>query len=98
DHTGNTRLVGYVVLVGGAGDGDVDVLQAGVSVADLRRFVTKRMPGYMVPALLVVLDRLPLTATGKLDRAALPEPEFADVAYRAPHSEAERVLAEVYAD
>ncbi|WP_406490377.1 amino acid adenylation domain-containing protein [Streptomyces phaeochromogenes] len=97
DHTGNARLVGYVAPVGGAGDGDVDG-RARVSVADLRRFVAERLPDYMVPALFVVLDRLPRTVTGKLDRAALPEPEFAGGEYRAPRSEAERVLAEVYAD
>ncbi|MCZ4511048.1 amino acid adenylation domain-containing protein [Streptomyces sp. ActVer] len=96
-HTGNTRLVGYVAPVGGAGDGDID-RQASVSVADLRRFVAERLPDYMVPAQLVVLDRLPRTVTGKLDRGALPEPEFGGGEYRAPRGEAERVLAEVYAD
>ncbi|PWI09285.1 non-ribosomal peptide synthetase [Streptomyces sp. NWU339] len=95
DHTDNTRLVGYVTPVGG-GDGGVD-RGATVSVADLRQFAAKRLPDYMVPALLVVLDRLPLTASGKLDRAALPEPEFSGAEYRAPRSEAERILAEVYA-
>ncbi|MEV6173534.1 amino acid adenylation domain-containing protein [Streptomyces sp. NPDC051954] len=96
DHTGSTRLVGYVAPAG-AGDGDAD-LSAGVPVAELRQFAAGRLPDYMVPALLVVLDRLPLTASGKLDRAALPAPEFAGTEYRAPRSEAERVLAEVYAD
>ncbi|MGW1667005.1 condensation domain-containing protein, partial [Streptomyces microflavus] len=98
DQAGNKRLVGYVAPVGvGTADVDVDP-DASVSVADLRRFVAKRLPDYMVPVQLVVLDRLPLTATGKLDRAALPEPEFAGAGYRAPRSDAERVLAEVYAD
>ena len=98
DHTGNMRLVGYVAPVdAGSKDGDYD-LHASVSVADLRRFAAKQLPDYMVPAVLVVLDRLPLTANGKLDRAALPEPEFSSSAYRAPRSEAERILAEVYAD
>ncbi|MDB1086990.1 amino acid adenylation domain-containing protein [Streptomyces sp. ACA25] len=94
DQAGRPRLVGHVVPVDGrTGEGD-----ASVPVPDLRRFVAERLPDYMVPAQLVVLDRLPLTANGKLDRAALPEPEFTDAAYRAPRSEAERVLAEVYAD
>jgi amino acid adenylation domain-containing protein/non-ribosomal peptide synthase protein (TIGR01720 family) len=96
--TGSTRLVGYVTPVsGGAGDGDV-ARDAGVSLADVRRFVAKRLPDYLVPAQLVAVDRLPLTANGKLDRAALPEPEFAGPEYRAPRSEAERILAAVYAD
>ncbi|WP_143076667.1 condensation domain-containing protein, partial [Streptomyces sp. MUSC 14] len=98
DPTGATRLVGYVAQAGaGAQGGDVDI-NATVSPADLRRFAAKRLPDYMVPAQLVVLDRLPLTANGKLDRAALPEPEFTGTEYRAPRGEAERVLAEVYAD
>ncbi|MGC5562292.1 amino acid adenylation domain-containing protein [Streptomyces sp. FR-108] len=99
DHTGTTRLVGYVALTGGdAGDGDVDILRAQVSTADLRRHLAQRLPDYMVPALLIVLDRLPWTTTGKLDRAALPEPQFTGAEYRAPRGDAERVLAEVYAD
>ncbi|MFI7406725.1 amino acid adenylation domain-containing protein [Streptomyces sp. NPDC049541] len=88
DHTGSRRLVGYVAPVG----------NAGVPVAELRRFVAERLPDYMVPAVFTVLDRLPLNANGKLDRAALPEPEFTGAAYRAPRTEAERILAEVYAD
>ncbi|MEI5103966.1 phosphopantetheine-binding protein, partial [Streptomyces sp. PmtG] len=73
-------------------------LDANVSLSELRRFVARRLPDYMVPAQLIVLDRLPLTASGKLDRAALPEPEFTGTVYRAPRGETERVLAEVYAD
>ncbi|WP_329113002.1 non-ribosomal peptide synthetase [Streptomyces sp. NBC_01465] len=96
DHTGTTRLVGYVAQAGAeAAAGDIN---ATVSVADLRRFAAKRLPDYMVPTVLMVLDALPLTANGKLDRAALPEPEFAGAEYVAPRSQAERVLAEVYAD
>ncbi|USQ86439.1 amino acid adenylation domain-containing protein [Streptomyces phaeoluteigriseus] len=98
DHHGNTRLVGYVAPAGpGTTDGDAGA-DARVPVAELRRFVAERLPDYMVPALFVVLDRLPLTVSGKLDRAALPEPVFARGEYRAPRSDAERVLAEVYAD
>ncbi|MFD8733541.1 amino acid adenylation domain-containing protein [Streptomyces sp. NPDC059618] len=98
DHSGTKRLVGYVAQVSAAAaDGDVDI-NASVSVADLRRFAAKRLPDYMVPAQLVVLDRLPLTANGKLDRAALPAPEFTGAQYRAPRTGTERILAEVYAD
>ncbi|MFD8393580.1 amino acid adenylation domain-containing protein [Streptomyces sp. NPDC059680] len=96
DHTGTKRLVGYVAPAGTT-DGEAGP-DARVSAADLRRFVAERLPDYMVPAVFVVLDRLPLNANGKLDRAALPEPEFTGAAYRAPRSEAERILAEVYAD
>ncbi|MFE1288251.1 amino acid adenylation domain-containing protein [Streptomyces sp. NPDC058751] len=98
DHTGTQRLVGYVAQAAtGAAGGETDI-SAGVSVADLRRFTARRLPDYMVPAQLMVLDRLPLTASGKLDRAALPEPQFTGAEYRAPRTETERILAEVYAD
>ncbi len=102
---GGKRLVAYVVPTGGGavgddgagGIGDFD-LQTGVSVAELRRFVAARLPEYMVPSAFVVLGRLPLGPTGKLDRSALPEPEFVGEVYRAPRTDTEQVLAEVYAD
>jgi amino acid adenylation domain-containing protein/non-ribosomal peptide synthase protein (TIGR01720 family) len=93
DHTGSPRLVGYVAPADGAAASDTTV-----SAADLRRFVAETLPDYMVPTTIMVLDRLPLTANGKVDRAALPEPEFAGTEYRAPRNETERLLAEVYAD
>ncbi|MEV7142160.1 AMP-binding enzyme [Streptomyces tauricus] len=103
--SGGQGLVAYVVHRGdgavgddGAGGvGDVDV-QAGASAAELRRFVAARLPDYMVPSAFVVLERLPLGPTGKLDRSALPEPEFAGEAYRAPRTEAEAIITAAYAD
>ncbi|MFF2554469.1 non-ribosomal peptide synthase/polyketide synthase [Nocardia sp. NPDC058058] len=67
--------------------------------ADIRRFAADRLPEFMVPAAVVVLDRLPLTANGKLDRSALPDPEVStSAAYREPVGGAERVLAEIFAE
>ncbi|MFJ8888265.1 amino acid adenylation domain-containing protein [Streptomyces sp. NPDC102402] len=104
-HSGGKRLVAYVVHTGegGVGDngaggiGDVDV-QAGASAAELRKFVAARLPDYMVPSAFVALGGLPLGPTGKLDRSALPEPEFLGEAYREPRTEAEKIVTAVYAD
>ncbi|WP_272933399.1 non-ribosomal peptide synthetase [Streptomyces sp. PSAA01] len=103
--TGVRRLVAYVVQIGegavgddGAGGiGAVD-LQFGVSAAELRTFVAARLPDYMVPSAFVVLGRLPLGPTGKVDRSALPEPEFVGGVYRAPRTGAETIIADAYAD
>ncbi|MFJ9868219.1 amino acid adenylation domain-containing protein [Streptomyces sp. NPDC101165] len=100
---GGTRLVAYVVTtdsVGGVNDsGELEFeAHAGVSVAELRAFVSGRLPEFMVPSAFVMLERLPLMANGKLDRAALPEPEFTETVYRAPSNPAERVLALVVAE
>ncbi|WP_240119410.1 MULTISPECIES: non-ribosomal peptide synthetase [unclassified Streptomyces] len=102
---GGRQLVAYVVHTGeGAvgddglgGIGDVDVL-AGASSAELRRFVAARLPDYMVPSAFVTLGRLPFGPTGKLDRPALPEPEFLGEVYREPRTEAEKIIAAAYAD
>ncbi|MHA6779791.1 amino acid adenylation domain-containing protein [Pseudonocardia saturnea] len=88
---GVTRLVAYVVgreIDGPALDGP-----------GLRRRVARTLPAHMVPAAVVVLDTLPLLSTGKLDRRALPAPDFAALAGpgREPSTPRERVLATVFA-
>ncbi|MEU9083701.1 amino acid adenylation domain-containing protein [Streptomyces sp. NPDC048357] len=101
---GAKRLVGYVVSSPDSG-GQVDAqgrfeadMTSGITMRELRRFITARLPEFMVPAVLVPLDRLPLAPNGKLDRAALPEPDFAGESYRAPRSRTEEVLAGVYSE
>ena len=84
------QLIAYVV-VDGAGDHDA-------VTADLRGFVADRLPEFMVPAAFVLLDRLPLTANGKVDKAALPAPVFGSGEYRAPRTKEEELLAEIFAE
>ncbi|MFC4314149.1 amino acid adenylation domain-containing protein [Steroidobacter flavus] len=65
----------------------------------LRERLLETLPGYMVPARLMVLDRLPLTAHGKLDRHALPAPEYASTGnYEPPRGEVETQLISIWAD
>ncbi|PXW35062.1 UNVERIFIED_CONTAM: amino acid adenylation domain-containing protein [Williamsia faeni] len=80
------NLVGYLVPTPGAH----------VDRTELRRAMAKLVPAYMIPAHYVVLDQLPLTANGKLDRGALPDPVIEVQAYRPPRSGLEKVVASAY--
>ncbi|HEX9831518.1 MAG TPA: thioester reductase domain-containing protein, partial [Mycobacterium sp.] len=84
DRPGDKRLVGYVTGT--------------AEPAEMRRMLADRLPGYMVPAAVVVLDVLPLTVNGKLDRRALPAPEYQNAArYRAPSNAIEEIIAGIFA-
>ncbi|MGW0180861.1 amino acid adenylation domain-containing protein, partial [Nocardia sp. NPDC003345] len=71
-----------------------------VEPVELTRFLGEKLPSYMVPAAIVVLDALPLNTSGKLDRKALPEPVFSGDAagFRAPRTQAEQLVAAIFAD
>jgi len=104
DGSGVKQLVGYVVLEAQTG-ADAHTAQAPEATqpaewaAQLRGFVSARLPGYMVPAVVVVMEALPLTVNGKVDRRALPAPQLTSaVVYRAPGDEREAVLAVIFAE
>ncbi|MFF7593355.1 amino acid adenylation domain-containing protein [Kitasatospora purpeofusca] len=92
DTPGDKRLVAYLVP-----ESDVDVDELPFSV---RKFAEQGLPEYMVPAALVVLDALPVTANGKLDRRALPAPDYGAAAGtgREPENERERILCRAFAE
>ena len=83
DRPGDKRLVGYVT-------GTADP-------AEIRTQLAQRLPAYMIPAAVVVLQELPLTPNGKLDKRALPAPEYTAGGYRAPGSAVEESVAGIYA-
>ena len=65
---------------------------------ELRTALARQLPGYMVPAAIVVIEALPLTVSGKLDIAALPAPDYFGSQYQAPGSPIEELMAGIYAD
>src|SRR6201991_3511076 len=80
DRPGDKRLVGYVT-------GTADP-------AEIRNALAERLPAYMIPAAVVVLEALPVTVNGKLDTRALPAPEYtAGDHHRAPSNAVEEILA-----
>ncbi|HEY6788907.1 MAG TPA: amino acid adenylation domain-containing protein, partial [Trebonia sp.] len=95
DGPGGKYLAGYVVARDG---GRLDMAQA-------RQDMERRLPGYMVPAVLAQLPALPLTANGKLDRAALPAPSWpggvgraGQAGHQEPDTDTERALATLFTD
>nr|WP_272918039.1 non-ribosomal peptide synthetase [Actinomadura rayongensis] len=88
DQPGDKRLVAYVVPANGA-----------VDTAALRTFTGTVLPDYMIPAAVVTVPEFPLTRSGKLDRAALPAPDFAGaVGARAPRTATEEILCGLFGE
>jgi amino acid adenylation domain-containing protein len=88
DDAGGRRLIAWVVPA-----------SAQVTQQELRGFLRDRLPEYMIPAVFVLLDRLPLTPSGKVDRRSLPAPErgrSVSASFVEPESETERRLAAIW--
>ncbi|MGH9762011.1 MAG: condensation domain-containing protein, partial [Blastocatellia bacterium] len=85
------RLVAYIVARPGLE----------LTISELRRFMTERLPEYMAPAVLVQIDNLPLTTNGKIDRSKLPDPGQArpdmDLEFIGPRTQIEHSLCEAWA-
>ncbi|MCA1681691.1 MAG: amino acid adenylation domain-containing protein, partial [Actinobacteria bacterium] len=89
---GTKRLVAYLVGVQG---------KTAPTPGELRDLVAATLPEYMVPAAFVTLDQLPLTPHGKLDRRALPAPDYGSATtdgYVAPRTDTEQALADIWAE
>jgi amino acid adenylation domain-containing protein len=90
--TPDALLVAYLVL-------EPDEV---LTTSEVRRYLRKRVPDYMVPGLVVTLDELPQTASGKVDRKALPDPLASRTSsgpeYKPPTTPSETVIAEVWAE
>jgi amino acid adenylation domain-containing protein len=84
------RLVAYVVLHQGQS----------TTAGEMRLFLKQKLPDYMVPSAFVLLDSLPVTPSGKIDRRALPQPDRLrpdlKAGYEAPQTEIERIIASVW--
>ncbi|TRU30638.1 MAG: amino acid adenylation domain-containing protein, partial [Microcystis aeruginosa Ma_MB_S_20031200_S102] len=91
DTTGDKRLVAYIVPQS----------EKTITINEIRQFLKAKLPGYMIPNAFVILDTLPLTANGKIDRRALPPPESSietSDKYVAPRNPIEDILVTVWSE
>ena len=94
DHPGNKQLVAYVVPEYSLSD------DHSLTVIILRTFLKEKVPEYMIPAAIVILDNIPLNSNGKVDRKSLPAPDGeilrGDQAFVAPSNSIETLIADVW--
>ncbi|WP_420372376.1 non-ribosomal peptide synthetase [Microcystis aeruginosa] len=91
DTTGDKRLVAYIVPQS----------EKTITINEIRQFLKAKLPGYMIPNAFVILDALPLTANGKIDRRALPPPESSSETsdkYVAPRTPIEDILVTIWSE
>ena len=93
DPAGGSRLAGYVVPAAPGADSGL--------AGRVREFAAGRLPDYMVPTAITMLDELPLTPNGKLDRSALPDPDHTTAAAgddRGPQGVTEEIICGAFAE
>ncbi|MBD6620278.1 amino acid adenylation domain-containing protein [Komarekiella sp. 'clone 1'] len=91
DEPGDKRLIAYVV----------SNREQSLTITELRQFLKATLPDYMIPSAFVMLESLPLTSNGKIDRHALPVPESREglkVSFVAPRTPEEEILVKIWAD
>jgi amino acid adenylation domain-containing protein len=90
--SGDKHLCAYIVSgVTGTGEETVEI-------ADIKEYLSHTLPDYMIPSYFVLLEKIPLTPSGKIDRGALPSPQgTAGKEYAAPRNEIEKKLVEIWA-
>ncbi len=90
DNSETQKLVAYLVLKNGGS----------LTIGQLRDQLSEKLPAYMIPAAMVVLDKMPLTTAGKIDRKALPEPSrerpILETSYEAPQTALEKYLTNLW--
>ncbi len=93
DEEQNNYLCAYIVL-------DKEQIQdKSITVTELRQHLDKELPDYMIPSYFIQMEKLPLTANGKVDRKALPEPDgniSTGAVYEAPTNEIEEILVNIW--
>jgi acyl carrier protein len=92
---GSMQLVGYVT------GKNEEWKNKDETILKIRNYLKDKLPDYMVPGIIVLLDAFPMTVGGKIDRKALPEPETdrqADKTYIAPRNQTEQTLSEIWMD
>ncbi|WP_237747838.1 non-ribosomal peptide synthetase [Planktothrix mougeotii] len=95
DETEQKRLVAYIVPQAEGISNPQE--QSLLAVTELRQFLKAQLPEYMVPSAFVILESLPLTSNGKVDRRALPAPDFqSEEQYVAPRNPIEEILAAIW--
>jgi len=99
DHPGDKRLVAYITATGATSESGAPAAE--LNVEALRAHLISLLPEYMAPAAYVLLEKLPLTANGKLDRKALPAPDagaYVTRGYEAPVGPIETKMAAIWAE